>query len=132
VAVVVFMATLDSSIVNISLPAIARTLLSSGAWWIGLGQALFQAPNNSALMGAAPKDQHGSASRFLATSRVVGQSVSVALAGAMLVAQPHVPVARLSSLQQTFVSSFHATFLACAAIAALGIATSLVPGKERE
>ena len=49
----------------------------------------------------------------------------------MLVAQPHVPVAQLSRLQQTFVSSFHATFLACAAIAALGIATSLVRGKER-
>ena len=110
---------------------------------IGLGQALFQSPNNSALMGATPKDQQGSASGFLAIGRVVGQSVSVALAGAlftslggalagnMLVAQPNVPVAQLSSLQQTFVSSFHATFLACAAIAALGIATSLVRGKER-
>src|SRR5258708_2183704 len=110
---------------------------------IGLGQALFQSPNNSALMGAAPKDQQGSASGFLATGRVVGQSVSVALAGdlltslggalagSMLVALPHVPVAQLSRLQQTFVSSFHATFLACAAIAALGIATSLVRGKER-
>jgi hypothetical protein len=54
-----------------------------------------------------------------------------ALAGSMLAALPHVPVAQLSSLQQTFVSSFHATFLACAAIAALGIATSLVRGKER-
>ncbi len=110
---------------------------------IGLGQALFQSPNNSALMGAAPKDQQGSASGFLATGRVVGQSVSVALAGAlftslggalagaMLVAQPPVSIVQLSSLQQTFVSSFHATFLACAAIAALGIATSLVRGKER-
>jgi hypothetical protein len=38
---------------------------------------------------------------------------------------------KLSSLQEAFVSSFHATFLACAAIAALGIATSLVRGKER-
>jgi hypothetical protein len=49
----------------------------------------------------------------------------------MLVTQPYVPVAQLSSLQQTFVSSFHATFLVCAASAALGIATSLVRGKER-
>ncbi len=52
------------------------------------------------------------------------------MTGSMLVAQPHVPVAQLSSWQQTFVSSFHATFLACAAIAALGIANSLVRGKE--
>jgi hypothetical protein len=58
-------------------------------------------------------------------------SLGGSVAGSMLVAQPHVPVAQLSSLQQTFVSSFHVTFLACAAIAALGIAASLVHGKER-
>ncbi|GAC1568369.1 MAG: MFS transporter [Ktedonobacteraceae bacterium] len=49
----------------------------------GSGQALFQSPNNSALMGAAPRSHQGSASGFLATGRVVGQSVSVALAGAI-------------------------------------------------
>lgn len=58
-------------------------------------------------------------------------SLGGAMAGSMLAALPHVPVAQLSSLQQTFVSSFHATFLACAAIAVLGIASSLVRGKER-
>ncbi len=110
----------------------------------GLGQALFQSPNNSALMGAAPKDQQGSASGFLATGRVVGQSLSVALAGAVfsslggalagriLATQGHMlPAAQVSALQQTFVNSFHITFLVCAAIAALGIAASLVRGKER-
>ncbi|HEX4715309.1 MAG TPA: MFS transporter, partial [Ktedonobacteraceae bacterium] len=31
-----------------------------------IGQGLFQAPNNSALLGAAPRDLQGSASGFLA------------------------------------------------------------------
>ncbi len=110
---------------------------------IGLGQAIFQSPNNSALMGAAPRDQQGSASGFLATGRVVGQCVSVALAGAVftslggamagaiLASQSHLPPEELRALQETFVYSFHVTFLVCAAIAASGIAASLVRGKER-
>src|SRR5262249_36892688 len=49
----------------------------------GIGQGIFQSPNNSALLGAAPRDQQGAASGFLATGRVVGQSISVALAGAV-------------------------------------------------
>jgi EmrB/QacA subfamily drug resistance transporter len=108
----------------------------------GLGQAMFQSPNNSALMGAAPRDQQGSASGFLATGRVFGQSLSVALAGAvfttlggamagaLLASRSHLSPARLNSLQQTFVHSFHVTFLVCAGIAAIGIVASLVRGKE--
>src|SRR5437868_14087524 len=49
----------------------------------GVGQAMFQSPNNSALMGAAPRGRQGVAAGFLATGRVVGQSISVALAGAI-------------------------------------------------
>jgi len=111
---------------------------------IGVGQALFQSPNNSALMGAAPRNRQGVASGFLATGRVMGQSVSVALAGAIftslggavagaLLVQggQHLPAAQLASLQNTFTISFHATFIVCAVIAALGIFTSLVRGREQ-
>jgi MFS family permease len=109
----------------------------------GAGQAMFQSPNNSALMGAAPRDQQGSASGFLATGRVVGQSVSVAIAGAIfagfggaaagraLISNPALSPAEISTLQQTFATSFHAAFLACAAIAAFGVLTSLVRGNEK-
>lgn len=108
----------------------------------GMGQALFQSPNNSALMGAAPKAQQGSAAGFLATGRVVGQSVSVALAGAIftslsgaaagreLITNNHMTAAQITSLQQVFSQAFHTTFIACACIAAVGIFTSLVRGKE--
>ena len=109
----------------------------------GLGQAMFQSPNNSALLGSAPKAQQGSASGFLATGRVVGQSLSVALAGAIfsslggaaagaaLASRHNLPAAQVSALQQTFVNSFHVTFIVCAAIAGIGIFASLVRGKER-
>jgi hypothetical protein len=52
---------------------------------IGLGQGLFQSPNNSALLGSAPPQQRGVASGMLATGRVVGQSLSVAVTGAVFV-----------------------------------------------
>lgn len=110
---------------------------------IGAGQAMFQSPNNSALMGAAPPGQQGSAAGFLATGRVVGQSLSVALAGAvfaslggaaagqLLVTHTNgLSNAQLSALQQTFSNGFHVTFLVCATIAALGILASLVRGND--
>jgi EmrB/QacA subfamily drug resistance transporter len=109
---------------------------------IGAGQAMFQSPNNSALMGAAPRGQQGVASGFLATGRVVGQSLSVALAGAifaslggatagLLLVSHHASPSQVSMLQQTFTVGFHAAFITSAAIAAIGIFTSLVRGKEK-
>lgn len=112
---------------------------------IGLGQAMFQSPNNSALMGAAPRGQQGSAAGFLATGRVVGQSLSVALAGAVFASAGGAAAGgalvslrqsgrgnpqQLAALQQTFVSGFHLAFIVCAVIAAIGVFTSLVRGKE--
>jgi EmrB/QacA subfamily drug resistance transporter len=111
----------------------------------GVGQAMFQSPNNSALMGAAPRSRQGVAAGFLATGRVVGQSVSVALAGAifvslggalagsLLVAQQFhasLSLAQVGELQQNFAHAFQVAFLVCAGLAATGVLTSLVRGKE--
>jgi EmrB/QacA subfamily drug resistance transporter len=109
----------------------------------GAGQAIFQSPNNSALMGAAPRHQQGVAGGFLATSRVMGQSISVALsgaifaslggalAGATMIHMPRsFPTQAYFSLQNTFITAFHTTLIVCACIAAIGVATSLVRGKE--
>src|SRR5712692_2276263 len=134
----------------IGLVLISQLNAQSSVWdivWrlvvIGAGQAMFQSPNNSALMGAAPKAQQGRAAGFLATGRVVGQSVSVALAGAVfaslggaaagreLATSQTLSAAQVTTLQQTFANGFHITFIVCAAIAAVGIFTSLVRGKER-
>ncbi len=108
----------------------------------GAGQALFQSPNNSALLGSAPREHQGSASGFLATGRTMGQSISVALSGAIfaalggaaagsVLASGKTGINSVSTLQQTFTHSFQITFIVCACIAAVGIFTSLVRGKEK-
>jgi len=113
----------------------------------GAGQALFQSPNNSALMGAAPREEQGVAAGFLATGRVVGQSTSVAVAGAVfaalggaaagraLVEEPShgraLSSSNLAALQHTFERGYHGAFLVCAALAALGILAALSRGPEQ-
>lgn len=102
----------------------------------GIGQGMFQSLNNSALLGSVPPQQRGIASGFLATGRVMGQSLSVALAGAIFVSlggsaaglaiQHH--QGTLSALQRTFTTSFQTALLVCAFIAAIGVFTSLVRG----
>jgi EmrB/QacA subfamily drug resistance transporter len=111
----------------------------------GVGQGLFLSPNGKALMEAAPRSAQGEASGLLATGRVIGQSVSVAVSGAVfaglggaaagsvLVFQQRsqaLPVEQVNALQRTFVNSLHVAFLVCAAFAAFGILTSLMRGEE--
>ncbi len=111
---------------------------------IGIGQGLFQSPNTRTMMGAAPRNAQGEASGLLATGRVIGQSMSVALTGTVfaalggatagaLLSSPQaqsLPLTSISGLQNTFVSSFQTALLVCAAFAALGIFTALARGNE--
>jgi EmrB/QacA subfamily drug resistance transporter len=50
---------------------------------LGLGMGLFQSPNNSAVMGAAPRDRLGVVSGLLSLTRTVGQTVGIAVLGAV-------------------------------------------------
>lgn len=67
------------------------TLTLDSPWWgfalrvlpVGLGVGLFQAPNNSAIMGAVPRERLGVASGLLNYSRVFGQSTGLPLVGAI-------------------------------------------------
>jgi DHA2 family multidrug resistance protein-like MFS transporter len=45
----------------------------------GLGFGLFQAPNNKVMISSAPRERSGGASGIQSTSRLVGQSIGVAL-----------------------------------------------------
>jgi EmrB/QacA subfamily drug resistance transporter len=102
----------------------------------GLGQALFQSPNNSALMGSAPRQRQGLASGMLATGRVVGQSLSVAFSGAIFVGfggaeagrllRAGATAAQLPELQQAFLHSQCITFLSLAGVALLAAGAALV------
>ena len=52
------------------------------AWrmaWCGLGFGLFQSPNNHTILTAAPAHRSGGAGGMLATARLTGQSLGVAL-----------------------------------------------------
>jgi len=112
---------------------------------VGVGQGLFMTPNARALMNAAPASEQGESSGLLATGRVLGQSLSVALAGAIFtglggaeagralvtVAMSHAAEpAQAAAWQKTFLSSFHTALLACAWVAAAGIGTALIGGTE--
>lgn len=52
---------------------------------LGVGVGLFQAPNNSAIMGAAPHTHLGMASGLLSLSRALGQSSGLSLMGAVFI-----------------------------------------------
>ena len=99
-------------------------------------------PNTRTIMGAAPRDEQGEASGLLATGRVIGQSLSVALTGTVFAglggaaagsilssSQVHsLTPASLANVQNTFVNGFHAALLTCALFAALGIFTAMARG----
>ncbi len=53
---------------------------------LGVGIGLFQSPNNSAILGAAPRKRLGIASGLLSLSRTLGQSSGVPLMGALFAA----------------------------------------------
>jgi fucose permease len=54
---------------------------------IGIGMGIFQSPNNSAIMGTAPRRRLGIVSGMLATTRSLGQTTGVALIGAVWAAR---------------------------------------------
>ena len=106
----------------------------------GLGQAVFQFPNNNAIMSSVPENRIGIGSGFLATVRVLGQGFSVALASAIFTslggAQAGALLARNTgqpdvSLQNSFIHAFHAALLTCMMIASIGVFTSLARGQSR-
>jgi hypothetical protein len=103
----------------------------------GFGQALFQPPNNNAIMSSVPPHQLGIASGFLSTVRVLGQTTSVAVSGAIFIslggARAGEALARNSGLpvaplKAAFIHAFHITLLTCMVIASIGVITSLMRG----
>ena len=50
---------------------------------VGIGMAIFQSPNNSAIMGAAPAQRLGIVSGLLSLTRTLGQTTGIALLGAV-------------------------------------------------
>jgi MFS family permease len=106
---------------------------------IGVGMGVFQSPNNSAIMGEAPRDRLGTVSGMLAVNRTLGQTTGIAVLGALWASQAlmyaapsslenatNAPTtAQVSALQDTF------TAISVIILVALGLAVwALV--KERQ
>jgi len=108
---------------------------------LGVGMGVFAPPNTSAVMGSVEKNRLGVAAGTLATMRFMGQSMSLAVMGA--VAATAIPSKILSDLfiglrseagtvvAEAFVEGIRRAFFVSGFIAALGIFTSLVRGKGR-
>jgi MFS family permease len=54
-----------------------------GLIFAGLGTGTFAAPNNSAILGAAPSSQQGVASGVLATFRYIGMMAGITIGGSL-------------------------------------------------
>jgi EmrB/QacA subfamily drug resistance transporter len=118
----------------------ARASLGDIIWPLvvtGFGQALFQPPNNNAIMSSVPPKRLGIASGFLSTVRVLGQSSSVAISGAIFVslggAQAGAALSQklggsVEPLKAVFTHAFHLALLTCMVIASIGVFTSLMRG----
>jgi EmrB/QacA subfamily drug resistance transporter len=99
----------------------------------GLGTGIFQSPNNSAVMGSAPRPQLGIASGILATMRNVGMVLGIATGGAMLYAFVPAHILQkvaLDSLESAaFLSGSKHAYIAGGILAAIATITSLVRSK---
>jgi MFS family permease len=94
---------------------------------VGIGTALFMAPNSSALMGSVEPAMLGAASGSMATARNLGNATGLALAGAVLsgvaAAGGQTP-AHLVPLE-TLLRGIHAAFAAAAAVSLLAIVATV-------
>ncbi len=98
---------------------------------VGLGTGIFISPNNSALMGSAPKSRQGIAAGILATGRsfgmVLGAGISVAIFTTVKAYESSGIISSGSSIQATaFYTALGASFLVVSIITLLGVVTSLV------
>jgi MFS family permease len=104
---------------------------------IGLGQGLFNSPNNSSILGSVPKPWLGLASGTVAQMRVTGQVLGVAVGGTIFAGRlsAHAQdlagsVPRLLLQRDALILATHDAFYVAAAICVLGILSSLVRGPK--
>ncbi len=142
------LSSLGLAIVALSLFGLSR--LGSGSGYsdvllrlvaLGVGQGMFQSPNNSSVIGSVPRARYGVAGGFLSMMRNLGMVMGTAVAGNLLssglmAAAGHVNLGMLGevsslnteALVNGFVIGMERAYLAAAVIAAVGILASLSRG----
>jgi MFS family permease len=90
----------------------------SGLAVVGLGTGIFISPNNSALMGSAPRHRQGIAAGILATARNMGMALGVGISGAIFTTI--LARGEAAGSTDTLFIAFSTSFLVASGIAALG------------
>ncbi len=97
---------------------------------VGLGTGVFISPNNSALMGSAPKNRQGIAAGILATARNFGMVLGVGIAGAVfttvLVHAGGAAGSPAAAQDGAIYAALSAAFLVASGLTVLGVLTCLV------
>jgi MFS family permease len=91
---------------------------------VGLGTGVFISPNNSALMGSAPRHRQGIAAGVLATARSVGMVLGVGLSAAVFTTiRAH---SQAYGSAAAIVNGVTTSFVVAGGVALLGVVTSLI------
>jgi hypothetical protein len=108
---------------------------------IGLGWALFNSPNQSAIMSAVSRDQVGAASGMTVTTARIGGAIGIALSGAImtyalvaggLTVQQIESPGSWSAAPQQFLEAFGLTIHFVNAFALLAILFSALRGSRQD
>ena len=95
----------------------------------GLGAGLFQSPNNSGVLGAAPRERLGVASGMLATMRQTGQIAGIVIASTVWVAREQAYLATGLPGLAAQGAGFHDAFLVLAGAGLLAVVASALRGR---
>jgi EmrB/QacA subfamily drug resistance transporter len=109
---------------------------------VGIGMAIFQSPNNSAVMGSVSRDVLGTASAIVSTVRNIGSSTAIALGSAAFSSNQAFHIARLGRLKaglddpltikrMAAALSFHDTLTIAVITGVAALITSLVRGSRK-
>lgn len=140
-----FLASTEMGLICVALIFISQLTLSTPLpyltavlFLLGVGMGIFSAPNTSSVMGSVDRRHLGIASGTISTMRFVGQSLSLAIMGA--VAATVIPSQVFSSIfggggasqvsADVFLRGAGLAFLTGAGIAFIGAITSVVRGNK--
>lgn len=104
-------------------------LIAINLAFVGLGFALFSAPNNNAIMGAVEPKFYGIASSILAIMRLTGQAISMAIV--TLILSIFVVKSSQSNYSVVLLESFNYIFLLFSIFCVFALIASLMRGKEK-
>lgn len=98
---------------------------------VGTGFAFFSSPNTNAVMACVDQEDYGVASSVLATMRLMGHSLSMAIV-TFIVAHRIGNVTLSAAKPEQLIETMHSSFLICTCICAVGIFISLARKREKE